>query len=122
MKNIFIIVAVLLLVGVVGYFTLISPSPESTLEDNESTIGKDDLTLKNMNHTVTIKTNLGEIKIATYDSEAPKTVDNFITLANKRFYEGVIFHRVMHLVEDDEVELREVGFAREHVVLNCLRG
>jgi len=50
---------------------------------------------KNMQHTITIKTNLGEIKFATYDADAPKTVENFITLANKKFYDGVVFHRVI---------------------------
>ena len=48
-----------------------------------------------MKHLVTIKTNIGEIEIATYDEDAPKTVENFITLANKGFYNGVIFHRVI---------------------------
>jgi len=50
---------------------------------------------KNMQHIVTIKTNKGEIKFETYDADAPKTVENFITLANKKFYDGVIFHRVI---------------------------
>ena len=52
-------------------------------------------TKKNMAHIVTIKTNKGEIKFETYDADAPKTVENFITLANKKFYDGVIFHRVI---------------------------
>ncbi len=51
--------------------------------------------IKNMSHLVTIKTNLGEIKFITYDADAPKTVENFITLAQKNFYDGVIFHRVI---------------------------
>lgn len=50
---------------------------------------------KNMNHIITIKTNMGEIRFATYDADAPKTVDNFITLAQKGFYDGIIFHRVI---------------------------
>ena len=48
-----------------------------------------------MSHIVTIKTDMGEIRFATYDADAPKTVDNFITLAQKGFYDGVIFHRVI---------------------------
>ncbi|MDO8183375.1 MAG: peptidylprolyl isomerase [bacterium] len=48
-----------------------------------------------MSHLITIKTNQGEIKFETYDADAPKTVENFITLANKGFYTGVIFHRVI---------------------------
>jgi cyclophilin family peptidyl-prolyl cis-trans isomerase len=44
---------------------------------------------------ITIKTNLGEIVFNTYNNDAPKTVENFITLAKKGFYNGVIFHRVI---------------------------
>ena len=51
--------------------------------------------IKNMNHIITIKTNLGEIRFKTYDADAPKTVSNFITLAQKGFYDGIIFHRVI---------------------------
>ncbi len=51
--------------------------------------------IKNMSHVVTIKTNQGEIKFETYDADAPNTVKNFIDLAGKGFYNGVIFHRVI---------------------------
>lgn len=50
---------------------------------------------KNMSHIVTIKTNMGEIRFTTFDLDAPKTVNNFITLAQKGFYDGTIFHRVI---------------------------
>ncbi len=36
----------------------------------------------------------GEIVIEFYPDDAPKTVDNFIKLANKGFYNGLTFHRV----------------------------
>lgn len=52
-------------------------------------------TVKNLMHTVTIETNKGTIVFETYDADAPKAVQNFITLANKGFYNGVIFHRVI---------------------------
>jgi cyclophilin family peptidyl-prolyl cis-trans isomerase len=52
-------------------------------------------TIKNMAHTITIKTNMGDISFETYDADAPNTVKNFITLAEKGFYDGVIFHRVI---------------------------
>lgn len=48
-----------------------------------------------MHHRVTLTTSVGEIKFETYDSDAPKTVENFITLAQKGFYNGVVFHRVI---------------------------
>jgi peptidyl-prolyl cis-trans isomerase B (cyclophilin B) len=36
----------------------------------------------------------GEIKIDFYPADAPKTVENFVTLAKKGFYDGLTFHRV----------------------------
>ncbi len=51
--------------------------------------------IKNFMHTVTIQTTKGPIVIETYDADAPKTVDNFISLINKGFYNGLIFHRVI---------------------------
>ena len=52
-------------------------------------------TQTNTMHTITIETNKGTIIFETYDADAPKTVDNFLTLAGKGFYDGVIFHRVI---------------------------
>jgi peptidylprolyl isomerase/peptidyl-prolyl cis-trans isomerase B (cyclophilin B) len=36
----------------------------------------------------------GAIELEFYPEVAPKTVENFITLAKKRFYDGLTFHRV----------------------------
>jgi cyclophilin family peptidyl-prolyl cis-trans isomerase len=43
----------------------------------------------------TLHTNLGAIEIELFDDDAPKTVKNFLDLAGKGFYDGVIFHRVI---------------------------
>jgi peptidyl-prolyl cis-trans isomerase B (cyclophilin B) len=43
----------------------------------------------------TIHTNFGAIELELFDEDAPKTVKNFVDLAQKGFYEGVIFHRVI---------------------------
>lgn len=50
---------------------------------------------QNNMHEITISTNFGDITFQTYDADAPKTVENFITLASKGFYKDVIFHRVI---------------------------
>lgn len=50
---------------------------------------------ENFSHEITIQTNLGEIVFLTYDMDAPNTVNNFISLAEKNYYDGVIFHRVI---------------------------
>ena len=43
----------------------------------------------------TIETNHGTIELELYPDDAPKTVDNFVKLAEDGFYDGVIFHRVI---------------------------
>jgi peptidyl-prolyl cis-trans isomerase A (cyclophilin A) len=43
----------------------------------------------------TITTNHGAIKINLFGKHAPVTVKNFIDLAAKDFYNGVIFHRII---------------------------
>ena len=42
-----------------------------------------------------IQTSKGTIVVELYKDLAPKTVENFITLAKKGFYNGIIFHRVI---------------------------
>ena len=43
----------------------------------------------------TIATELGDIEVDLYTQAAPKATQNFIDLANKGFYDDVIFHRVI---------------------------
>ena len=43
----------------------------------------------------TLKTNMGDIVIELYGDKAPTTVANFCTLADKGFYDGIKFHRVI---------------------------
>ena len=42
----------------------------------------------------TIETSKGTIEVELYESDAPKTVANFVGLAEKGLYDGLIFHRV----------------------------
>ena len=44
---------------------------------------------------ITIETNEGVIKAELYPEIAPNTVNNFVSLAGKGFYNGTIFHRVI---------------------------
>lgn len=42
-----------------------------------------------------LETNWGKIKVKFYNAESPKTVNNFLQLADKKFYDGTKFHRVI---------------------------
>ena len=44
---------------------------------------------------VSIQTEQGTIELELYPEHAPKTVNNFVFLAQQGFYNGVIFHRVI---------------------------
>ena len=43
----------------------------------------------------TLHTNHGAIELELFEDDAPKTVDNFVKLANEGFYQGGTFHRVI---------------------------
>lgn len=49
----------------------------------------------NKTYIATIKTSQGDIKVQLDPKIAPMTVNNFVFLARDRFYDGVIFHRVI---------------------------
>ena len=80
MKNRLIIIAVIVLILFGGYYLW--------TKDREREE-------KTQNIFALIKTNLGDIKLELFPSEAPKTVENFIKLSESDFYDGVKFHRVI---------------------------
>ena len=84
-KNYIMAIIVLLILIAGGYFIFISAKggPASGGKSNS------------MKHTVTIETNMGRVKFETYDADAPKTVQNFIALAQKGFYDNLTFHRIV---------------------------
>jgi cyclophilin family peptidyl-prolyl cis-trans isomerase len=47
------------------------------------------------NRTAVIQTNKGTIRFELLEADAPRTTENFITLAERGYYDGIIFHRVI---------------------------
>jgi cyclophilin family peptidyl-prolyl cis-trans isomerase len=47
------------------------------------------------NRIANVQTNKGTIRFELLEDEAPKTTENFIKLAEKGYYDGIIFHRVI---------------------------
>jgi peptidylprolyl isomerase len=56
---------------------------QDTMENNKKTM------------TATLKTNKGDIMIELFGKATPKTVENFVKLAQTGFYDGVKFHRII---------------------------
>ncbi len=44
---------------------------------------------------VMISTDQGNIQLELYPDKAPKTVENFLTYVNDKYYDGLVFHRVI---------------------------
>lgn len=55
---------------------------------------KEDKTVTN-NEVAVIKTSAGEMTVEFWTDVAPKTVENFKTLAKTNFYDGTAFHRII---------------------------
>lgn len=68
-------------------------------QGKESTDATKIITQNNMTETksqiVTIETSLGNIEMELYADKAPKTVENFLELARRGFYDNTKFHRVI---------------------------
>ena len=45
--------------------------------------------------TVVLETSMGDMTALLFGERTPRTVENFLTLSEKGFYEGLIFHRVI---------------------------
>lgn len=46
------------------------------------------------NMTATIETTKGTIEVELYQADAPKTVANFVGLAEQKYFDGIKFHRI----------------------------
>ncbi|KIE48105.1 cyclophilin type peptidyl-prolyl cis-trans isomerase/CLD family protein [Clostridium argentinense CDC 2741] len=93
-KNISLLLVIVLSLSLfIGCSKKEETNDKSTTSTNnaETEKGKDD-----KNPIATIEMEDGsQIKIELYPDVAPNTVRNFISLANSKFYDGLIFHRVI---------------------------
>ena len=80
-------------------FVLISFGMSLTLAEkdkvNSNIIEKENLFMNDSITVAVMKTNMGTIELELFADKTPKTVENFVGLANKGYYKGVIFHRVI---------------------------
>lgn len=82
-KMIFILALVLILGSVVAYGLMADKSDDKNYNNMKKT------------YLAVLETSEGNITIQLNDNETPKTVENFISLARKNFYDNTIFHRVI---------------------------
>lgn len=93
-----------------------STPPEMTIDVNKT-------------YVATITTSKGVMKAELFAKEVPTTVNNFVFLAREKFYDGVIFHRIMKgfMVQTGDPQGTGMGgpgykFADERVTRDYVRG
>lgn len=74
-----------------GLYSPINPlkNPDQTYTSPTQMLEED------IDYQITLKTSLGDIYIDLYEDKAPKNVNSVLFLINKRYYEGLTFHKVI---------------------------
>jgi len=82
------LVLIIVLIAIVSTILVLNPfeETEKTTTSNSPTTG---------NPIAVIDTSLGTIRVEIYKDKVPNTANNFINLAKARFYDGLVFHRVI---------------------------
>ncbi len=52
-------------------------------------------TMNAQNPVITMQTSMGTVKIELFADKVPNTVENFVKLSKDKFYNGILFHRVI---------------------------
>jgi cyclophilin family peptidyl-prolyl cis-trans isomerase len=103
--QIYLIAGIIVVLGVVAMVVLrrntepATNNGEQTNQVNESTNNSNeqkpmsDYDIKNKFVTLSVE-GFGDIKIQLYDEDSPKTVENFLRLTEKGYYNGLTFHRI----------------------------
>lgn len=97
-KVFLLLTKLLLIVAIIGCNTSTDNFGESTQRTKPDTNDERQVAMnidETKNYGATIRTNHGSIVIELFPSQAPKTVNNFVTLSKDGFYDGIIFHRVI---------------------------
>ena len=136
------IAAVLIFIAIAFVGTKPAPEPSDTLGE-EKTMQTSPTTVsakqwstepemqidQNKTYTAAITTSKGVINVEFFTKETPKTVNNFIFLSREKFYDGVVFHRIIKsfMVQTGDPQGNGTGgpgykFADEAVTREYTRG
>lgn len=86
-RRLFGVVVVVIVVLIVASAVLLVPtSPPPSKKE----------VVREKNRIAVIETNMGIMEFELFEKRAPITTKNFIDLAQKGFYDGVTFHRIIH--------------------------
>ena len=97
-KQFFAIIGVFLVAGVFGYFIVKNFNQQTNLSYNNENTDMKKPTKKAealKEYSAILHTEKGDITVSLNVKETPITVNNFVTLSKKGFYDNTIFHRVI---------------------------
>src|SRR5262249_42783381 len=72
---------------------------------------------------VKLETTKGTIIIELFENEAPQTVGNFVSLVEKKFYDGLTFHRVLggFMAQGGDPTGTGTGGPGYHILCECFK-
>ena len=91
-QNKVIIISILAVLIIGGYYYMTKNESSVEREENKT---QTQTTNASKNPVAVIETSQGVIKVELRSADAPKTVQNFIDLSDRKFYDGLKFHRVV---------------------------
>ena len=102
-RAIFVILALVVIAGSIGGYFAFAHKPDTPVDavedpaqQTDNPVKEADNPVKNPENPVAVieLANGGAIEMELYADDTPNTVANFVKLVNKKFYDGLTFHRV----------------------------
>ncbi len=106
-------VLIVTIASLIGTMALLAGAPSGKAEEEK----------KEKLPQVLLKTNKGDILLELYEDEAPNTVANFVNLVEKKFYDGLKFHRVIagFMAQGGDPEGKGIGGPGYRIKCECTR-
>lgn len=89
-KNLILIFIIIILAIICAVFLIIKKTSKADISDVADSAEKAEV-----NPIIIMQTNRGNIKLELFQKSAPKTVENFLKLAQEGFYNQTKFHRII---------------------------
>lgn len=101
MSSKYIVIGIIVLVIILGGLTMAGKKRKTEVKKSTLTVEKTASASSifsidtSKEYEAILKTSMGDITIALTASATPVTVNNFVTLAEKKFYDETVFHRII---------------------------
>ena len=125
MKKEYVIIGIVILIIIIGGIVMAYTKSKQKANENENTNtntvseqnSEENKYSKGTHHAEIVIKDYGTIKLELYPHIAPNTVNNFISLANSGFYDGLTFHRVIKdfMIQGGDPNGNGTGGSKENI-------